>query len=169
MNDEKKHCGREGFILQPSSFIPGLGICWLLLSLFAFGASAQLTVDVVITNGLFEPYGVAADPDNIIYITDSANHRIVRHDPNTGVSTTVAGIPGESGNNDGPFYLAHFNSPEGITLATVGGANGLVVADTGNHLIRFVNLTNGSVSTLAGAAGLTGNTDATVGTDARFR
>src|ERR1043165_251180 len=151
MNDEKQNSRTEGFILHPSSFILSaprgprlwtldfrLWTCLTALCLFAFRAGAQLTVDVVITNGLFEPYGVAADPDNIIYITDSANHRIVRHDPNTGVSTTVAGIPGESGNNDGPFYLAHFNSPEGITLATVGGANGLVVADTGNHLIRFV-------------------------------
>jgi len=40
---------------------------------------------------------------------------------NTGVSTTIAGLYGESGNNDGPAYLAHLSSPQGIALAKIGG------------------------------------------------
>src|SRR6266550_238893 len=107
-----------------------------LLVLLALPATAQITVDTAITNGLFEPYGVAAADDNNVYITDSANHRVVRVDPNTGLTSTLAGIPGESGDVDGPPYLAHFNSPQGIALATVGGTDGLIIGDTGNHLVR---------------------------------
>ena len=140
----------------------------LLCGALALGANAQITVDTAVTNGLFEPHSVAADRDDLIYIADSANHRIVRYNPNTGVAATLAGIPGESGSNDGPPWLAHFNSPQGIVLATVGGVPGVIVADTGNHKIRFVNLTNGVVSTLAGT-GATGFADNSVGTSATFR
>ncbi|MCX8090484.1 MAG: hypothetical protein N3I86_06030, partial [Verrucomicrobiae bacterium] len=140
----------------------------ILALALALSAHAQTTVDTAVTNGLFEPHSIAADPDNLIYIADSANHRIVRYDPNTGVAATLAGIPGVAGNVDGPPYLAQFNSPQGIVLATVGGVPGLIVADTGNHKIRFVNRTNGVVSTLAGT-GSTGFTDHSLGTSARFR
>ncbi len=131
-------------------------------------AHAQITVDNALTNGLFEPHGVAVDTDTVTYISDSANHRIVRFDPNTGVAATIAGIPGLSGNVDGPPYLALLSSPQGVVLATVGGAAGVIVADTGNHKIRFVNFTNGYVSTLAGT-GSTGNADNAVGTNSSFR
>lgn len=137
--------------------------------LLTFNVGAQITVDTVLTNGLYEPYGVAVDANNIVYLTDSANHRVVRFDPNTGVSSTLAGIPGVSGNNDGPSYLAHFFSPQGIVLATVGGIPGLVVSDTGNHTIRFVSLADGSVSTLAGKASTTGGTANAANTNATFR
>ena len=45
-----------------------------------------------------------------------------------------------------PDAFAHFANPQGIVFAR----GGLVVADSGNHLIRFVTL-NGTVSTLAGS------------------
>ncbi|MCU0782633.1 MAG: hypothetical protein MUF81_01025 [Verrucomicrobia bacterium] len=130
--------------------------------------TAQITVDNALTNGLFEPHGVAVESDTAIYISDSAHHRIVRFEPNTGVSSTIAGLFGDSGGEDGPPYLARFNSPQGLLLATVGGTAGVIVADTGNHRIRFINLANGNVSTLAGT-GSTGSSDAGVGTSAKFR
>ena len=140
-----------------------------MLGLVTLRASAQLTVDTVFTNGLFEPYGVAVDSENVVYVTDSANHTVLQYDPNTGITSTLAGIPGESGSDDGPSYLAHLNSPQGLVLANVGGVSGLIIGDTGNHLIRFVKLANGEVSTLAGTAGGAGNLDAAVGTNATFR
>ena len=137
--------------------------------LLALSVSAQITVDTVLTNGLYEPYGVAVDTDNTVYIADSANHRIVRYNPDTGIASTLAGITGFSGNNDGPSYLAHFNSPQSIVLASVGGIPGLVVSDTGNHTIRFVRLSDGTVSTLAGKASVTGNAINAANTNATFR
>ena len=65
--------------------------------------------------------------------------------PDTGSLTNLAGILGEFGSDDGPGAFAHFASPQGIVYAR----GGLVVADSGNHSIRFVTL-NGTVSTLAG-------------------
>ena len=53
-----------------------------VLAAGAFPVCAQ-TVDSVITNRLSEPYGVATDA-NVYYLTDSANHRIVKFVPDTG-------------------------------------------------------------------------------------
>jgi hypothetical protein len=68
-----------------------------------------------------------------------------------------------AGSNDGLGSAAHFDQPEGI--ATVDSGN-VLVADTANHTIRKIT-SDGVVTTLAGAAGEPGSTDAT-GTMARF-
>lgn len=118
----------------------------LLLMLYGLGAVAQPALQTLVTNQLSEPYGVAVDPKNNFYITDSVNNRIARYNSNSGVLTNLAGVFGEPGSDDGPGAFAHFNSPQGIVYAR----GGLVVADSGNHRIRFVTL-NGAVSTLAGS------------------
>src|SRR5882724_1593151 len=122
-------------------------------------ASAQVTVTTVLTNGLAEPYNVAIDVGDNVYATDSANNRIIRIDRNSQAVTTLAGIPSDpAGSNDGPPYLAHFNDPQGMILVTLGGTNGplggtngLLVADHANNLIRFVRLSDGTVTTLSGS------------------
>src|SRR6185436_10414765 len=58
---------------------------------------------------------------------------------------------------------ARFYFPQGIAADASGT---LYVADTGNRILRKIT-TNGIVSTLAGLAGVIGNTDGT-GTNARF-
>lgn len=141
-----------------------------VLGLLTLRASAQMTVDIVLTNGLFEPYSVAMDADNIVYIADSSNHRIVRFDPSSGSVATLAGNnSGASGTNDGPSYIARFSSPQGIVLAIIDGTPGVVVSDTGNHTVRFVNRTNGFVTTLAGRGGVPGSAGNNSGANARFR
>jgi sugar lactone lactonase YvrE len=121
--------------------------CVLLITmLFAGGALASPAVSTLITNELSEPYGVTVDNKNNYYVTDSVNNRIVKYNPNAGSVTNLAGVLGETGSNNGPGVFAHFNSPQGIVYAR----GGLVVADSGNHLIRFVGL-DGTVSALAGS------------------
>ena len=121
--------------------------CVLLVSLlFALGAVAQPALQTLVTNGLAEPYGVAIDLKNNLYITDSVNNRIAKYNPSAGSLTNLAGVIGETGGDDGPGAFAHFSSPQGIVYAR----GGLVVADSGNHRIRFVTL-SGVVSTLAGS------------------
>ena len=56
---------------------------------------------------------------------DSANHVIRKITP-AGVVTTLAGLVGTSGTNDGVGTAARFNHPEGVA---VDGSNYVYVAD----------------------------------------
>jgi streptogramin lyase len=67
----------------------------------------------------------------------------------------LAGQPGAPGSADGAASEARFQSPGGIAVDNKGNA---YVADTGNNTIRKI-APNGSVSTLAGQAGLSGDSD----------
>jgi M6 family metalloprotease-like protein len=77
--------------------------------------------------------------------------------------TLFAGMPRASGSADRVGRLARFNLPRGIAV----GANGTIfVADMGNSTIRRIT-PEGSVSTLAGQAGVAGSNDGE-GQRARF-
>src|SRR2546429_9296055 len=76
--------------------------------------------------------------------------------------TTLAGNAGE-GNADGSGGSARFNSPGG---AAVDSSGNVYVADTANHTIRMIT-SGGTVSTLAGLAGVSGSADGS-GTNAEF-
>jgi len=140
----------------------------LLLAGAAFltlSAAAQPTVDFLVTNKFLEPHSIAVDANNRFYITDSADHRVFKYDPDNGTVTSIAGVSGQSGTTNGPGFIARFFSPRGIVLAR----GGLIVADSGNQLLRFLSLT-GSVSVVsnfAGAAGQSGLVDGPLGV-ARF-
>ncbi len=80
-----------------------------------------------------------------------------------GTVTTIAGSAGFSGSTDGIGSTARFNFPFGITT---DGTN-LFIVDNGNNTIRKVVISTGTVTTIAGSAGLSGSTDGT-GSAARF-
>jgi sugar lactone lactonase YvrE len=65
-----------------------------------------------------------------------------------GILHHVAGT-GQSGftGDGGPAASATFNGPKGSALGADGN---LVVADTENHAIRTINLTAGTITTIAG-------------------
>jgi len=90
------------------------------------------------------PMGMAADSAGNLYVADSCNHTIRKVTP-AGVTTTVAGTPGLSGNEDGPVAQARFYLPGGVAFDTAGN---LYVADSGNGSVRMIS-SNGTVSTLA--------------------
>jgi sugar lactone lactonase YvrE len=77
--------------------------------------------------------------------------------------TTLAGSAGLTGTTDATGAAARFNHLSDVAVDTAGN---VYVADTGGHLIRKVTAA-GAVTTLAGRAGISGNTDAT-GTAASF-
>ena len=132
---------------------PHLWIAALAPIALAFDLAAQSTVDSVLTNGLADPRGVALF-ENVIYLADSGSHRIAKYALDTGALTTLAGVSGRAGTNNGPGFVARFFSPKSIASAN----GGLVVADSDNHSLRFVDL-RGSVtlvSNLAGAPGAPG-------------
>ena len=105
----------------------------------------------------YYPSGVAADNAGNLYLADTDNHTIRKIVASTGVVTTLAGLAGASGIADGTGTSARFNSPSGVA---VDGAGNVYVADTLNHTLRKVTST-GAVTTLAGHAGVAGNSNGT--------
>jgi sugar lactone lactonase YvrE len=77
--------------------------------------------------------------------------------------STLAGAAYNTGTEDGSGLNAQFNNPFGITVDTAGN---LYVADSKNYAIRKIT-PSGIVTTIAGQAGVAGNTDG-IGTAAQF-
>jgi sugar lactone lactonase YvrE len=105
-------------------------------------------VNTLISTNLSQPWGVAADPLGNVFVTDSANNRIVEYSPGSGATSVLAsGV---------------FSQPLGIAAAR----GGLVVVDQNNQLIRQVSFT-GTVTLVAGVAQSPGANDG-AGTNATF-
>jgi sugar lactone lactonase YvrE len=108
------------------------------------------------------PAAVAADAAGNLYLADTDNHTLRRVDT-TGVVTSIAGAAGTPGAADGAGSAARFNEPSGVVVDVTGD---IYIADTLNHTLRKVTAA-GVVTTFAGTAGASGNTDGT-GLAARF-
>ncbi len=80
------------------------------------------------------PTGLAVDASGNIYLADTANSTIRKISPG-GVVTTLAGLAGMAGLQDGIGSGAFFNQPKGLTVDSSGN---VYVADTGNAAIRKI-------------------------------
>jgi len=108
------------------------------------------------------PRGIAADAAGDVFVADEGSANIRKITPQ-GVVTTLAGVAGMPGYTDGAGAVARFGSPRGLAV----GADGIVyVADTDNNVVRKIT-PDGVVTTVAGSAGQTGDSDGT-GTAAQF-
>jgi len=110
----------------------------------------------------YDPYGITTD-GTYLYVADSGNNTIRKVSISSGAVTTLAGTAGYSGYADGTGTAARFYDPYGITTDDTY----LYVTDSGNNTIRKIEISSGTVTTLAGTAGSSGSTDGT-GTAARF-
>ena len=108
------------------------------------------------------PDGVASDSAGNVYVADPFNNTI-RKVTSAGVVTTLAGSAGATGSVDGNGAAARFSHPLGVAT---DGADNLYIADSANFTVRKIT-PDGTVSTIAGLAGVTGSVDST-GADARF-
>jgi sugar lactone lactonase YvrE len=108
------------------------------------------------------PQGVAVDSSGNVYVADWGNSTIRKITPG-GVVSTLAGLAGSFGSDDGAASTARFDNPQGVAVDSSGN---VYVADSGNSTIRKIT-PGGVVSTLAGLAGSTGSDDGT-GSAARF-
>ena len=127
------------------------------------GSGSTGSTDAAGTNASFYwPRGAVADNSGNVYVTDTQNGTI-RKVAASGSVSTLAGSPGILGSADGTGTSASFNGPQGVAI---GPDNHLYVADGGNHTIRRITAA-GSVTTLAGAAGVNGSADG-IGTNAQF-
>lgn len=133
------------------------------VSTLAGMASVRGSTDATGTAARFKyPIGVATDIIGNVYVADRGNHVIRKITPE-GVVSTFAGTTGKPGSANATGTDASFNFPSSIST---DGAGNVYVADTGNHTIRKIT-PNGVVTTFAGLADASGNTDAT-GAAARF-
>lgn len=86
-------------------------------------------------------------------VSDSARHRLVRLGADAETVRAVFGS-GDRGRADGGAEMAQFSEPQGMCLLPddVASAVGydVVVADTVNHLLRGLRLSDGTVTTVAG-------------------
>lgn len=94
---------------------------------------------------LQHPLGIARGGD-LVYISDSYNHRIRTVDPTTREVRSLAGsAPAPAwGFRDGDVESARFHEPRGIAFHN----QTLYVADTNNHALRVIDLEAQEVSTL---------------------
>lgn len=114
----------------------------------------------------YYPLGIVLDAaGEILYVTDQKDHTIRKIElNNNNMVTTIAGLSGTSGSDDGLGAQARFNLPTALAL---DGNGNLYVADAENNTIRKIELNNNTVTTVAGSAGVTGATDGN-GSQARF-
>lgn len=108
------------------------------------------------------PWGTAVDSNGNVYVADANNNTIRKISPQ-GAVVTLAGSPGQVGSANGARLEARFNQPRGVA---VDANNNVYVADSNNFTIRRIT-PEGTVTTLAGTAGLTGSVNGT-GASARF-
>jgi hypothetical protein len=108
------------------------------------------------------PSGAAVDSGGNVFVADAGNHSI-RKVTSAGVVTTLAGLAGSPGANNGTGSAARFDYPYGVAVDSGGN---VYVADDYNHTVRKITPA-GEVTTLAGQAGSSGTNDGT-GTAANF-
>ncbi len=135
-----------------------------VVSTFAGQAGIQGSTDAIVgTNATFNnPFGLALDSSNNLYVADTANY-IIRKITPSGVVSTLAGSAGNPGNANGTGNSAQFNFPIGVAVDTNGN---VYVAEGSNEDIRKITPA-GVVTTFAGLAGNYGTADGT-GSAARF-
>jgi sugar lactone lactonase YvrE len=124
------------------------------------GSGASGTADGTGASATFmSPSGITLASDGSLYVTDSGAHNIRRVTP-AGVVTTLAGKAGVAGAVNGSGTSAQFNSPSGITSFNDKKLGEyLVVADSSNHCLRKVVIKTRAVTVLAGALGVSGDSD----------
>ncbi len=92
------------------------------------------------------PGGIAYAPAGFLYVSDTGN-QIIRRVDLDGKVTSLAGMPGVWGSNDGTGPGARFYSPMGLCVGTEGN---LYIADSLNHVIRRMT-PEAVVTTFAGS------------------
>ena len=106
----------------------------------------------------------AVDASGVVYIADNNNHLIRAINSTSGAVATLAGggapspaVGAGQGLQNGVGSAAQFNLPAGIACTTLPGVPTLVfVADSMNNVVRQVDVSTLTVTTLAGG-GSAGN------------
>lgn len=112
------------------------------------------------------PSGICISPaGDFLYVCDNGNSRIRKIEIANANVTTIAGDGNYSYADNATGTMASFNGPTDVKIA---GDSVLYVSDTENHLIRKVNISTTTVSTVAGMLNVGGFQNG-IGTNAAFR
>jgi sugar lactone lactonase YvrE len=103
-------------------------------------------VATTVATGLRYLLAIAVATDGTLYVSDG---QAIKKISPAGVVTKLAGEEGERGYQDGPGFLARFDTPSGLT---VDGGGNVYVADDANFVIRKI-APDGQTSTVAGRPG----------------
>jgi DNA-binding beta-propeller fold protein YncE len=96
-----------------------------------------------------EPYGIAVDRAENIYVADRHNHCVRRIDGASGVVTTFAGNGASGfGGDGGVASRAGMVEPNGLALDPEQIR--LFIADVADNRVRVVDLVHGTIATFAG-------------------
>ena len=99
------------------------------------------------------PTGVAVDGNGNLYIADQDNYRIRK--VSGGIITSAAGNGRYGYSGDGGLAInAELAQPHGVAVDSMGQ---VYIADTGNELVRMINL-SGDINTVAGTSNMEGYT-----------
>jgi sugar lactone lactonase YvrE len=128
-----------------------------------FSGTAGVTGSTDLPARFNAPFGLSVNfSTSIVYVADSSNNTI-RKITALGVVSTLAGTALTTGATDGTGGSALFNLPEGEATDAAGN---VYIADTASSTIREMT-PGGTVTTIAGQAGVQGLTDGT-GTSSLF-
>jgi len=98
---------------------------------------------------LKHPGGILYDKvKDIFYVVNTGSHCICTMDRKNGTIKTIVGTREQSGYKDGYGTKILFNSPVGISFGKT--ADFLYITDTGNHVIRKVDIQNNYKTTTIG-------------------
>ena len=94
------------------------------------------------------PHELAFDSHGHLYIAERDNHVVRKVDATNGLMSTIAGtgVAGFSGDG-GPAVKAQLRQPHSIAVGVDGR---LLICDVGNHRIRAVDLSSGTIETIGG-------------------
>ncbi len=132
----------------------------LAVSTFRPSADAQDIITTVVGGGpngipavnanLNQPYEVAVDAANNVYVAAAAQNRIFKIST-AGVITVVAGTGAASyGGDGGPAIKAGLNTPYGVAVDNATPLPNVYIGDYNNCLVRKVNQNTGVITTIAG-------------------
>jgi len=109
-----------------------------------FGGDGGPAIDATLST----PRGIAIDMNSNIYFCDTGNSRVRRIDAITQNITTIAGNGVSAYGGDGGLAVnASLSTPTGVATDLAGN---VYISDTDNQCIRYVNMGNNKIATVAG-------------------
>ncbi len=118
------------------------------ISLVAGQNDTPGTADGVGANAAFyTPTGIAADGLGNLYVADNQASTIRKVVVASATVSTIAGNPDMAGHRDGAGAMSYFAQPFAVTANDLGD---LFVSDTNNNVVRHVDLSSDTVTTVIG-------------------